>query len=269
MNYRPKHNPLPVATIIFSALLGTGNVFAESPCRQSAIFGKSKWIGAPSDRLPFLPARLTVFTIGFDLRISRGSIGSFIYGADDPRLMNRNQNIYNLENRKGTSYIETRFSSDGTIAIYRVGYSPKDERDTPVTTFKTDKLITDGSANRIEIRSNLGHTDIFVNGEKAGYCGINPIGNGGDYIAFPALCDFGARIPDGSNATISDITIRNFRSPANILFSQTGTASGKELITVNERSMPELRSEFTVDPSKEVRKAETIVTAREIGRAHV
>lgn len=264
MTYRPKPNPLPVATIIFSALLCTGNVFAESPCRQNAIFGKSKWIGAPAERINFQPERLTVFTIEFNLRMNGEAAVSFIYGADDPRLMNHNLNIYNLKNREGTSYIETRFSSDGTIAVYRVGYSPKDVRDTPVASFKTDRLLTDGSANRIEIRSNLGHTDIFVNGEKAGNCGINPIGNGGDYIAFPALCDFGARIPDGSNATISDITIRNFRSPANILFSQTGTASGKELITVNERSMPELRSEFTVDPSKEVRKAEIIITARGI-----
>lgn len=105
MTYRPKPNPLPVATIIFSALLCTGNVFAESPCRQNAIFGKSKWIGAPAERINFQPERLTVFTIEFNLRMNGEAAVSFIYGADDPRLMNRNLNIYNLKNREGTSYI--------------------------------------------------------------------------------------------------------------------------------------------------------------------
>lgn len=85
--------------------------------------------------------------------------------------MDRNMNIYNLENARGESFIGVDFSSDGTISVYRAGYSPSDDPEVPVTTMKCNNLKNDGSVNRIKIRSNFGHTDIFVNGEKAGYHG--------------------------------------------------------------------------------------------------
>lgn len=255
-----------VAGLVVSAVLAANQGYAVNVAgiSQEAVFGRAKWIGAPADRIHFMPERLTVFSLGFDLRMDSQSSASFIYGADDPRLMSRNLNIYNLGKKKGESYIKVDFRPDGTISLYRYGYSPKDNPSEPVATFKTDNLRTDGSLNRIEIRSNYGHTDILVNDRKAGYFGLNPIGNGGDYIAFPALCEFGAEIPADSHATISNVTVRNFREPGNVLFRQSGDAPAHALIQTVSRAMPELRTSFTANPEKTIRKAEMTVTARGI-----
>ncbi len=254
-----------VAVVVSAVMVGNqGYAINEAANSQEAVFGRAKWIGAPADRIHFIPERLTVFSLGFDLQTDSKSSASFIYGADDPRLMSRNLNIYNLENRKGESYVKIDFQPDGTINLYRSGYSPKDNPSKPVASFKTDNLKTDGSTNRIEIRSNYGHTDILVNGNKAGYFGLNPIGNGGDYIAFPALCAFGADIPADSHARISNVTVRNFREPGNVLFRQPGDAPTDSFIKALSIAMPELRTSFTVNPHKTVSKAEMTITARGI-----
>lgn len=268
MNFTVSPKNIVLSVAVLCGMSG-GSSFAGSRVQggavdnsQEAVFGQAKWIGPAANRLHFMPERLTVFAIDFDLKLEGKSSASFIYGADDPRLMSRNLNIHNLENRPWESYIKATFSSDGTIQLYRVGYSPKDVSSAPIATFKSDNLKADGSVNKIEIRSNLGHTDVLVNGVKAGYYGLNPIGNGGDYIAFPALCGFGAEIPADSHAEISDITIRNFRSPGNVLFHQPGAVVG--MVTVTQRSMPELRSSFIVNSHKTVKNAEMTVTARGI-----
>lgn len=174
--------------VVLSVMAGNqGYAVNETENSQEAVFGRAKWIGAPADKIHFMPERLMVFSLGFDLLMDNKSSASFIYGADDPRLMSPNLNIYNLENKKGESYVRIDFQPDGTTNLYRSGYSPNDNPSEPVASFKTDVLKTDGSPNQIEIRSNYGHTDILVNSRKAGFFGLNPIGNGGDYIAFPAF----------------------------------------------------------------------------------
>lgn len=255
-----------VAGVVVSAVMAGNQGYAinEAANSQEAVFGQAKWIGAPADKIHFMPERLTVFSLGFDLLMDSKSSASFIYGADDPRLMSRNLNIYNLENKKGESYVKIDFQPDGTIDLYRSGYSPKDNPSKPVASFKTDNLKTDGSANRIEIRSNYGHTDVLVNDRKAGYFGLNPIGNGGDYIAFPALCAFGAEIPADSHAKVSNVTVRNFREPGNVLFRQPGDAPTGSFIKEPAIAMPELRTSFTVNPEKTISKAEITVSARGI-----
>lgn len=251
--------------VVLSVMAGNqGYAVNETENSQEAVFGRAKWIGAPADKIHFMPERLMVFSLGFDLLMDNKSSASFIYGADDPRLMSPNLNIYNLENKKGESYVRIDFQPDGTTNLYRSGYSPNDNPSEPVASFKTDVLKTDGSPNQIEIRSNYGHTDILVNGRKAGFFGLNPIGNGGDYIAFPALCAFGAEIPTDSHAEICDVTVRNFREPGNILFRRPGDAPTGSFIKVPAIAMPELRTSFTVNPEKTVNKAEITVTARGI-----
>lgn len=254
-----------VAVVVSAVMVGNqGYAINEAANSQEAVFGQAKWIGAPADKIHFMPERLTVFSLGFDLLMDSKSSASFIYGADDPRLMSRNLNIYNLENKKGESYVKIDFQPDGTIDLYRSGYSPKDNPSKPVASFKTDNLKTDGSANRIEIRSNYGHTDVLVNNRKAGYFGLNPIGKGGDYIAFPALCAFGAEIPADSHAKVSNVTVRNFREPGNVLFRQPGDAPTGSFIKEPAIAMPELRTSFTVNPEKTISKAEITVSARGI-----
>lgn len=232
--------------------------------RHAYPFGNAKWIGMPDSLLPFQPDRLTVFRINFRLNLDKDASPSFIYGADDPRLLDRNMNIYNLENTKGSSGIRVEFATDDSLRIYRTGYRQDDSATKPIAIFPIPGLRRDGTPNDIEIRSNLGHSDFFVNGQKAGYFGLNPVGNGGDYLSFPALARFGTEIPDNNNASFSDICIRNFREPGNMLFHTAGPYNRSGLINAGTRSMPELKADFITDTGKKIKKATITVTARGI-----
>lgn len=77
-----------VAVVVVSAVMAGNQGYAinEAANSQEAVFGQAKWIGAPADRIHFMPERLTVFSLGFDLLMDSKSSASFIYGADDPRL---------------------------------------------------------------------------------------------------------------------------------------------------------------------------------------
>ncbi len=116
--------------------------------------------------------------------------------------------------------------------------------------------------NHVSIASNLGHTDIFVNGKKVCYIGINPIGNGGDWLAFPVLAEMGVDI--SGNAVISNLKVRNFREPSNVLFADSAAHAVTGRINLPERSMPQLRTNIPVDGKRDVKSARIDVTARGI-----
>ncbi len=56
-------------------------------------FEGAQWLSVPSDSMALYADYLPVFKIGFDAAVSpalkdkSGKLGSFIFGADDPRLM--------------------------------------------------------------------------------------------------------------------------------------------------------------------------------------
>ena len=216
-----------------------GLLFLMSSAVSAGIdWGEARWIGPAADDLPIYADYLPVFKIDCDFKLKKGAKASLVYGADDPRLMNRNLNIYNLENRCGESGIRVEINRDeGCVAIYRSGYHPDDDASRPIAKFEADNL-TDG-VNHLQIASNLGFTDISVNGRHIGHAGINPVGNGGDYLAFPVLADMAVEIPEGSGAEFSDITVSHFRAPGNIIYRAPGVYRSSATVPVVTRSMPE------------------------------
>lgn len=226
------------------------------------VFGEAKWIGASSEMLPFFPEYLPVFKIGFTLDISPGSKASVYYGMNDPRLMNANRNIYNLENLPDSSWIKLEIDADGWLRLYRSGYHPDDNGIRSLAEFQA-AILTD-SPNRIEIASNLGHTDLWVNGEKIGHKGVNPVGNGGDYIAFPVVGEMAVEIPDGNMAKISDIAVMNFRNPGNIICQVADTFEHSGKISLPRRSMPRLRTAFVLPAADGIARATAVATSRGI-----
>lgn len=225
--------------------------------------GEARWIGPAGDDLPIYADYLPVFKIDCDVKLKKGDKASLVYGADDPRLMNRNLNIYNLENRSGESGIRVEIDRrEGCVAIYRSGYHPADDATHPIAKFEADNLI-DG-VNHLQIASNLGFTDISINGKHIGHAGINPVGNGGDYLAFPVLARVAVDIPTGSRAEISNITVSNFRAPGNVIYRAPGVYTSSARVPVVTRSMPELRTVITLPAGKVVESAEATVTARGI-----
>lgn len=224
----------------------------------SSPFEGAEWISVHSGSLPLYPDYLSVFRLGFNLDMPSGSALSLLFGLDDPRLMDANKNVYGLANGPGESYIRLCMERD-SIKLFRSGYSPKDDARVPLTVLAVDNLLHKNDS--VEISVNYGNIEIFINGKKIGGKGINPLGNGGDYIAFPVLGSIAVEIPDDSAAGIRDITVSNFRDPRNVIARIDGSFNKSERLRFPERSMPEMRSVISIDPSKKVAKATANATA--------
>lgn len=228
---------------------------------KSEIFSDAKWIGPSSQDLPFYPDYLPVFKIECDFEISKESSGSIVYGLNDPRLINPNFNIYNLNNNPDTSGIRVELTGKGKVNIYRYGYHPDDTGTQPIATFDAD---LNSGINHIVLANNLGYLDVYINDKKIGYIGLNPIGNGGDYLAFPVLAEMATYIPDGRQATFSNIKVRNFREPSNVIYSIPGKFDKSIRFDLQQRSMPEVRTSIIIPENKKIGYAKIDCSARGI-----
>jgi len=165
------------------------------------------------------------------------------------------------------------------LNVYRRGYSPQDKNNLPIKSFEVPdsiiNLLNKYETHTLFLSSVLGDTKIYIDGEnKKNYLGdvnLNPLGRGGDYIAFPAIADIGFYLPKNQIAYFSNLQIKNYRSPSNTLYSaysipcKVGGFSKDALVLMNpsRNSMPMLRTTFTTSPNK-VTKARLYVTSRGI-----
>ena len=244
-----------------------GILAAAALCAAGAAFGDdldgAKWIGAHGNNLPVYTQYLPVFRIDFDFRVAPGKKASLLYGMNDRRLMNRNLNLFNIESPQDSSAMRLEINGDGTVAVYRFGYRPDDNAAVPIATFDAKGALTSG-LNHLQLVSNLGYTEVQVNGKSLGNKGLGAVGNGGDFLAYPVLAEMKVEIEPGSDALIKDITVSNMREPGNRLFAIPGAYTSTTRLAVPERSMPQLRSRFAVDGRKKVTSATVTATARGI-----
>ncbi|MEJ2882300.1 family 78 glycoside hydrolase catalytic domain [Pedobacter sp. GR22-6] len=262
------------------------------PNPNAAGWGGAKWIGADDKHLALYSHYLPVFKLSFSLQLDENSGSTkagFIYGANDLRLMDSNKNLFKLANPKDSAYIMIELDLSGkqpnaqaTLNVYRRGYAPEDRKEKPLKTFLIPSSIINPSTkyhnHRIHLSSNLGDTHIYMDGlEKENLLGrlnLNPLGQGGDFIAFPVLGDVGYKVPYGQKASFSDLEIRNYRSPSNVLVSTWNKYSGTTsaisaenkgymvISNPSQNAMPMLRTTFTAKPA--IRKARLYVTSRGI-----
>ena len=281
-----------------------------NPDHQSNAWDNAQWIGGNDNDMVLYSQYLPVFKIEYNIQLDENSESAkagFIYGANDIRLMDRNKNLFNLESAKDESYIKVEIDispllrgSNATLNLYRVGYSPGDKKDIPFKSFPIpNQLINNDNkynSHHFQIYSNLGETQLFIDGttqeNQVGKTYVNPIGwRGGDYIAFPVVGDIGFYIPAYQKATFSNLTISNFRSPSNIIFSEDlkdqpyngifanlevnheaylldgGKSGNMVLADPSRNSMPLLRSTFSSE--SEITKARLYVTARGIYEMYI
>ena len=254
-------------------------------------WNNAKWIGGgEEDRIlysHYLPVFRLSFSLQFDCK-SKSARAGFIYGANDARLLDRNKNIYHLENGINESYIKVELDftplelgQEAVMNIYRSGFHPEDKEDIPFhQIFLSGELIN--KDNRYEkhtvyLSSDLGFTRFYLdNGKKEiGSVNLNPLGKGGDFIAFPMVGDLGIEIPNEQVVSFSEVTVTDFRSPQNIItdveYLDCPMMKSKDkvfsVINPSKNSMPMLRTVFS---SKEkIIKARLYVTARGIYEMYI
>ncbi|MCH5175664.1 MAG: family 78 glycoside hydrolase catalytic domain [Prevotellaceae bacterium] len=246
------------------------------PLLGYAQFGEARWIGTNDVVLysSYLPQFKVSYTVRVDRKSQSGKVG-VLFGGNDPRLMNGSMNILGVENGKDASYIKMEVDASGVPAhlnVYRVGYTTAG-----VELMKSFEIPADivNEENRYEPHTIgadccLGNTDFFIDGKKIGSVGLNPLGNGGDFIAFPQLANIGYEMEAGQEAVISNIKVQNYRSPYATLFEDNAIRkignkkkADRHLFDPSNGAMPVFSCSFSLK-DKPVESATLIASARGI-----
>lgn len=219
-----------------------------NPDPQLSAWNDAKWIGGGDHDLVFYSHYLTVYKFRYEVKLdklSKSSRASFVFGANDERLMDRNMNTEGLVSAKNQSYIKVELDIskvDGTktgtakLNIYRVGYDGKDSPDKPFKVLEipiaTINLKNKYDKHQIVASSIFGVFDFYVDGNDAQHTitvndkgenssiNLNPVGWGADFIAYPAVGDIGFSLNKGQKATFYNVAVMNNRAPSNILFEE-------------------------------------------------
>jgi alpha-L-rhamnosidase len=212
------------------------------------------WIGGGDQDLVLYSQYLPLFVLKYQLAIAKGSSrASIVLGANDPRLMDRNKNILQIENGINQSYLKVELDISGLnenetgkakINFYRSGYTPNDNPLVPVKSFeiKTEFINNRNKHNdhQIAIRDQYGELFVtldenaaffvedtkiqtgaansFPQARRLASVNLNPMGAGHDYISFGMLCDMGFAVDSGQQAVFKNLSVSNIRNPSNVLF---------------------------------------------------
>lgn len=226
----------------------------------SPAWAGAQWIGGSDDDLVLYAPYLAIFDLSYTITIAPGSTrGSFVFGANDSRLMDRFKNTYQIASPRNGSYIKLELdvsavdgSPHGTarLNVYRVGYAPADDGTRPFQSFVLPSTLIDATnrhrAHAIGIQSAFGQITISVDGrtdleppaeprDTAGgptagagrprsrasnTINLNPLGAGWDYLPFGMLCDIGFSAAPGQHVRFRDVTVRHTRKPGHVLFAE-------------------------------------------------
>ena len=149
----------------------------------------ARWIGGSDEDMVLYSHYLPVFRLDCSFQMKKQATSrkiSFVYGANDERLMNANQNIYHIASGKDESYIKVEFDlsllKDGRnawIHIYRAGYQPDDKPSVPLKSFMlpVDVLNAENQyqLHTFSLYSNLGFTTLKKGEVQIGEVNLNPI----------------------------------------------------------------------------------------------
>lgn len=237
-------------------------------------FPGAKWIGGSETDQPFWSNYLTVFKLNFDVQLDKeknATHASFLIGGNDPRLLDKTFNIQGLANQQNESYVALELNiaklvngqGNAELNIYRTGYSKADRSGQPSIALQIPADVINKEnlygAHSIYVESTFGLVNIYVNGHEKNNrvtpfnehipfyipqgLSLNPMafggslvpnGNPGDALTFPALASIGFEVSENQAASFSNIEVKNFREPSNILFAAGKVSSEKLLRTYPE-----------------------------------
>lgn len=230
-------------------------------------WGGAKWIGSSDDDKVLYSHYLPVFRIDYVLQLdeeSKSTRAGFVFGANDERI--KGESYYMLE----IDLSPLALNDEASLNIYRVGFHPNDKKEQPLQSFAVPSIKSENKYEKhhITLRNDQGHASVHINNKEVARLGLNPLGQGGDFIAFPVVGDIGFSVPESQKAVFSGIEIRNLRAPGNILVKEPdrtvagGTTGAFITYNPSRNSMPMLRTAFNIQG--EIAKARLYVTARGI-----
>jgi len=217
----------------------------------------AQWVGGGDDDLVLYAQYSSIYKLNYTQKIDVGSTrASFVVGANDPRLMDRYKNTFQLDNKRDESYIRFELdvsglgkTSDGVAKfnIYRVGYTDTDKADVPFVSFDVLPSIINESnkyaEHKFELRDRWGGFLISIDGNdnfavpkldvapspvpnanpnqpRPINVAVNPFGVNGAVNTFGMLGEMGFSVPAGQGADFSNVVISNLRSPSHVLFHE-------------------------------------------------
>jgi len=228
-----------------------------NPDPKLSAWDGAKWIGGGDDDLVLYSQYSSIYKLDYTQKIQEGCTrASFIVGANDPRLMNRYKNVFQLENSRDQSYIKFELDispldrsrdAHAKFNIYRVGYTDTDRADTPFASFDVLPWIINNenkyAEHNIELRDRWGNFLIAIDGNdnfavpnpkeppsppantnpnqpRPINVVVNPFGGNGAVNTFGILGEIGFSVPAGQSAEFSNVIVSNLRAPSHVLFKE-------------------------------------------------
>lgn len=240
----------------FNALF-TGRSYFETGLMNPTIdaWNGARWLGGSQEDLTFYSDYLPVFDIDVDIRITKGGNASLVFAANDPRLMSRYKNIYQLQNNENESYFKVELdvsplvkNEPATLNVYRAGYTQNDNPTVPLYSRKIKLSVLNidnmGAKHHLLVHSEFGTITVQLNHDESFWINdgaeesklgskiikplvkgasfqLNPLGSNHDYITYGMLAEFGFSVQSNSAAEFSNLQIRNIHKPKNLLFRET------------------------------------------------
>ena len=265
--------------------------------KDKSVWEGADWIGAPDFHVA-ANAR-GVFVLESTFRMKEGSkrVG-VVFGANDFRLLDHNQNEYGLEGENYIRYEINRAGETPVLDIYRVGYAKDDKKDVPFATVELDKNVNFDEFHCLKIVVDgdkaftyLDEKPVDVPETAMGPMKIsgrvlNPRGHN-DVLTYPRLNEIGFFAGEGDTAYFKDLTIKNLRTPGRTFVEETPekvasifaelpkeegcfAVSGTQITKDPSRgAIPMLRSNIPVRKDAALQRARLYVTARGIYDVHV
>ena len=265
--------------------------------KDKSVWEGADWIGAPDFHVA-ANAR-GVFVLGSTFRMKEGSKrAGVVFGANDFRLLDHNQNEYGLEGENYIRYEINRAGETPVLDIYRVGYAKDDKKDVPFATVELDKNVNFDEFHCLKIVVDgdkaftyLDEKPVDVPETAMGPMKIsgrvlNPRGHN-DVLTYPRLNEIGFFAGEGDTAYFKDLTVKNLRTPGRTFVEETPekvasifaelpkeegcfAVSGTQITKDPSRgAIPMLRSNIPVRKDAALQRARLYVTARGIYDVHV
>ncbi len=218
-----------------------------NPDPQLSGWNGATWIGGSDADLVLHAGSLSIFDLSYTVAIAPGSErAAIVFAANDPRLMDRNKNIYGLENRINESYLKVELdvgplsatpAGHARLNVYRAGYQATDNPSKPIKSFRINRRFIDvhsqHAARRISIRSEFGTLTLRIDGSAAFFdpdptagdnalvatAVMNPAGIN-DVVTYGLLGDIGFQVNARQSASFFDLVVSNSRPPAKALFRE-------------------------------------------------